>query len=114
MQLGLIVLDKPFHPETLTGQILMFLARMDGKWCTWGTSYYMPSVSQVFPIGTSAKVQLRFMQTLQRKNLVSGCDCGCRGDYTVTEKGLDFLANSSKSGRQERERYEREGLPFVY
>ncbi len=31
-------LEKPLHPETMTGEILMFLAHQDGTWATWGAS----------------------------------------------------------------------------
>jgi hypothetical protein len=52
----------------------------------------MPSVQQVFPAGTSEILQYRFMRMLQTKGLVGGCNCGCRGDYTLTLKGLELLS----------------------
>lgn len=107
-------MDKPLHPETLTGKILMFLAHTDGKWATWGPSFYMPSVQQVFPIGYKAESQRDLMAALQKEGLVGGCDCGCRGDYALTPKGLDYLANECSYGEQERRRWEREKHPFGY
>jgi hypothetical protein len=90
-------MDKPLHPKTHAGEVLMFLADA-GRWCTWGQGYYMPSVQQVLPVGTKEEVQLRYMQMLQRKGLVGGCDCGCRGDYEPTEEGLKFLENECVNG----------------
>lgn len=89
--------EKPLHPKTYAGKVLMFLVDA-GRWCTWGPSFYMPSVQQVLPVGTKEFVQLRYMQMLQRKGLVDGCDCGCRGDYEPTEEGLKFLANECVAG----------------
>jgi hypothetical protein len=74
----------------------------------------MPTVQGVFPVGTTEVVQLRFMQGLQRKGLVGGCDCGCRGDYVLTHAGLEFLANTSLQGECEAKEYLKEGHPFGY
>lgn len=104
----------PIHPSTVTGAVLLFLAHQDGKWATWGPGLYMPTVHSVFRVGTLEKTQLRFMQKLQRKGLVGGCDCGCRGDYVITQKGLNFLANECISGEQEKARWERENIGFGY
>lgn len=107
-------MKKPFHPKSFTGQVLMFLAHQDGKWSTWGPSFYMPSVQAVFPIGTSKKVQFRFMRRLQTLGLVGGCDCGCRGDYAPTEDGLKFLANECTVGESELKRWKTEDYMLAY
>jgi hypothetical protein len=107
-------MEKPFHPKTVTGQVLMFLAHQDGTWATWGPSFYMPSVQAVFRIGTSEKAQFRFMRRLQEAGLVRGCDCGCRGDYTPTRQGLEFLANECFKGELESERWKKENRSFGY
>ena len=31
------------------------------------------------------------MGMLIRRGLVDGCNCGCRGDYEMTDKGRDYL-----------------------
>jgi hypothetical protein len=92
----------------------MFLVRRKGEWCTWGQGFYMPSVQQVFPIGTSEEVQLRFMRRLQKRGLVSGCDCGCRGDYTPTENGLILLAEDCLVGEQEFKEWQRDRFSLGY
>lgn len=107
-------MNKPTHPTTKAGKVLMFLANQDGRWATWGTSFYMPTVQGVFPVGTSEKLQFRFMRKLQHLGLVGGCDCGCRGDYAPTKAGLAFLANECVVGEGEVSRWERENLPLAY
>lgn len=92
--------ELPFHPVGLSAQILMFLHNCEGTWATYGTGYYMMSVQQVFPVGTNREVQFRFMRRLQNAGLVSGCSCGCRGDYGLTEAGYEYLEKNSKSGAQ--------------
>jgi hypothetical protein len=105
---------KSTHPTTLTGSVLMFLANQDGKWATWGPSFYMPTVQAVLPVGTKEEVQFRFMRRLQTLGLVSGCDCGCRGDYTPTFKGMVFLATECFYGEREQVRWEKEGYGYGY
>lgn len=39
------------------------------------------------------KVILAKMRALMKKGLVSGCGCGCRGDFELTEDGA-FLAET--------------------
>lgn len=89
--------EKPMHPTSLTTQILMFLLECN-SWVTHGCSFYMPSVQQVFPVGTTKKAQMRFMKRLINDDLVSGCGCGCRGDYEITTKGLDLLMEDCTIG----------------
>lgn len=43
------------------------------------------------PSGTPWKVLLAKMERLIKKELVSGCPCGCRGDYEITDKGKHWL-----------------------
>ena len=33
------------------------------------------------------------LSKLQRRGYVDGCCCGCRGDFTVSDKGLTWLAS---------------------
>lgn len=78
--------------------ILEFLAKHLGKWCTWGPPpdgirvppAVPPTVQDAMPYGTPGKLQLAKMRQLKRRGLVSGCPCGCRGDFEITQKGLAF------------------------
>ncbi len=74
------------------GPILRFLYDQDGKWCTHGKGYSMPTVADVMPPGTPDRLQVAKMSGLIRRGLVDGCGCGCRGDYTLTDKGWKVLA----------------------
>ena len=71
--------------------VLNFLAKHQGKWATWDHSYFaVPTVSSVMP-GVPPKLQLSKMKQLIKRKFVSGCDCGCRGDFEITDKGLEFI-----------------------
>lgn len=77
-----------------TEPILHFLANHQGKWCTWWIGYSMPTVADVMPLHTPKKIQLAKMKMLIKDGLVVGCDCGCRGDFEITDKGLDYIQQS--------------------
>lgn len=49
------------------------------------------SVNQSMPNGIGEKLVLAKMGMLIRRNLVTGCACGCRGDFYLTEKGKQHL-----------------------
>lgn len=107
-------MNKPHWPTKPSTQVLYFLAEQEGEWCTWGTSFNMQTVQACLPIGTTAEAQLRFMQILQKKGLISGCECGCRGDYTVTPEGLDFLAEDCFAGEIKAKEYRAKDEEFGY
>jgi hypothetical protein len=76
--------DIPAEP------ILRFIASHDGAWCNW---YFgnARDVHAAFPADVPDKLLLAKMAALMRTGLVSGCDCGCRGDYTITMKGRERI-----------------------
>jgi hypothetical protein len=43
------------------------------------------------------KVVLAKLRALVRKRLVEGCDCGCRGDFTLLPAGRELLAATKTS-----------------
>lgn len=49
------------------------------------------SVQNGMPENTPRKVALAKMRSLINRGLVDGCACGCRGDFVLTEKGIDYL-----------------------
>lgn len=97
--------------EIPTRPILLFLAINRGGWCTWGDSdpSIMPSVQSAMPTGTPPKLQLAKMRQLIKRGLVSGCGCGCRGDFEITKKGDGFIEAVTKLGQQALET-----LDFMY
>jgi hypothetical protein len=81
--------------------VLEYLADRQGKWtCLWygyfrdEVGFEDTSVWDVYysmPDGTPRKVALAKMRSLHRRKLVGGCSCGCRGDFEITDKGLQLI-----------------------
>ncbi len=71
-----------------TDAILRFLGRHQGEWCNWFSASFPNSVQNAMPSNVPPKLALAKMVMLIRSGLVSGCGCGCRGDFEVTDKGL--------------------------
>jgi hypothetical protein len=71
--------------------ILKFLDSLHGRWANWFDAKFCNSVRNAMPPETPDKLVLAKMKTLIRRGLVSGCDCGCRGDFVLTEMGAAFL-----------------------
>ena len=76
------------HISTIA--ILEFLANNEGKWCTWFGGF-PNSIQNAIGTGFPDRLVLAKMSKLVRKGLVSGCGCGCRGDFEITLKGLARL-----------------------
>jgi tRNA nucleotidyltransferase (CCA-adding enzyme) len=79
-------------------EFLAYCATADFQKCgKWGTSHtndgrlFENSVQHAMPAGVPYKVAQAKMASLIRRGLVSGCTCGCRGDFELTEKGTSFL-----------------------
>lgn len=66
----------------------------DYKWATHGKGYSMPTVNDAMPMVNESNWKLApaKMSQLIRRGLVSGSTClYSRGDYVITDKGLDYL-----------------------
>ena len=72
-------------------EVLEFLAAHQGEWATTGTGYGMPTVQDAVRPGTPYKLQRAKMRQLLNRGLIHGCACGCRGDWEITDKGLEFI-----------------------
>lgn len=77
--------------------ILQFLASLKGEWANWHGNNYDNSVTRAMPEETPPKVVLAKMAMLMKRGLVDGCNCGCRGDFVLTDKGREYLATAEKS-----------------
>jgi hypothetical protein len=68
----------------------------------WGTWFwaddYNPdnSVIRVMPEGTSLLRARAIMKKLDQAGLISGCHCGCRGEYQLTFLGTTLLRTIMK------------------
>lgn len=71
--------------------ILLMLAKRPGEWHNW---YFGndKDVSLAMPAATPRKLVLAKMRMMIRRGAVKGCDCGCRGDFEITEKGLTEIS----------------------
>lgn len=84
--------------------ILEFLLKHQGHWCFWGgpsdapdNPGYERNVERAFPLGIPGKLVRSKMRGLINRGLVSGCACGCRGDFEITEKGKKWLTPSENT-----------------
>lgn len=65
--------------------ILKFLGSNNNHWkCHWDIP---------FPKCIPQKLRIAKLRMLMRRGLVEGCDCGCRGDWHLTNKGFDYIRN---------------------
>jgi hypothetical protein len=73
--------------------VLEFLAKRPGVWHNW---YFGDDkdVRIAMPDGVPEKLVLAKMRQMIRRGVVDGCPCGCRGDFVITDKGLDELAHN--------------------
>lgn len=77
--------------------VLRFVEQHGGIGCNWfanddGSPMGDRSVLHAMPTETPAKVALAKMRGLVKRGLVTGCVCGCRGDFEITDKGRELLA----------------------
>jgi hypothetical protein len=81
--------------------ILAFLDKHGGIGCNWyGIDLALEgrpdtnwiSVRHAMPPETPHALVHAKMRRLMHRGLVDGCDCGCRGDFELTDKGRAFLA----------------------
>lgn len=89
-------------PDSL---VLNDLANYQGKWTgLYGVEFWtwVDQVSvkrSIFPTDMPEKLALSKMRSLYKRGLVGGCPCGCRGDFEITDKGLELI------GRKRTEKY---------
>lgn len=86
--------------------ILKFLKSLNGKWaCIFNAEgmdkLFDNSVWHAIPEEVPYKVGRAAMANLIKRGLVSGCTCGCRGDFEITKKGKKYLSDSIQKQEQE-------------
>lgn len=70
--------------------VLAFIAASP-RWCTLFVGFEN-SVANAMPARTPPKVMRAKMQSLIKRGLVTGCTCGCRGEFEITDKGRTLLS----------------------
>lgn len=68
--------------------ILGYLADRQGRF----TLHY--DLEEAFPPETPWKVRLSKMRRFDKRGLIDGCTCGCRGDFEITDKGLALIGRA--------------------
>lgn len=76
--------------------ILEYLADRQGTWTSnWeGHLEDYPDIYHAFPKDTPIKSVVATMRKLIKKGYSGGCGCGCRGDFEITDKGLEFIGRN--------------------
>ena len=80
-------------PDRPVLEFLRDLPLRTGSTGTWFDYEPRPenTVVHVMPDGTPQKLALAKMRMMVRRGVVSGCACGCRGDFELTVKGRQEL-----------------------
>lgn len=55
---------------------------------------YDNSINKSFPYNTPQKLIIAKLYKLVKRGLIDGCCCGCRGDFSITNKGVSYLKNT--------------------
>lgn len=71
--------------------ILEFLAKSERWTSHWESKDREWSFRHLVSAEIPERVLLAKMSALLRRGLVDGCDCGCRGDWVITDKGREAL-----------------------
>lgn len=61
-----------------------------GFTCIWYGFNYNPDTRDLycaFPVGTPPKLAHAKLRNMYFNKLITGCICGCRGDFELTDKG---------------------------
>lgn len=78
--------------------LLEMFARHQGQWAFWWNSCEFSwghgdeqTKETPLPDSVPYKVLHAKLKSLYRRGLIGGCDCGCRGDFEITDKGLEAI-----------------------
>jgi hypothetical protein len=78
--------------------LLEMFARHQGQWAFWwndGRFSWGHGDEKVFETPLSSEVPYKVvhakLKSLNKRKLIGGCACGCRGDFEITDKGLELI-----------------------
>lgn len=71
--------------------ILEFLLKNKGQLCNRFEDTYEFSVQRAMPNNLPPNLVLAKMKQMIKTGLVKGCACGCRGDFRITDKGIEYI-----------------------
>lgn len=75
-------------PDELLLETIDAVAQPWGLTMRWDVENAMPN----YPW----KVILAKTSKLMKRGLIDGCDCGCRGDYKLTKKGIALIKGENE------------------
>lgn len=59
---------------------------------------FVSDLSRALDLDDKGRLLLAKCEALIRRRLLDGCACGCRGDFELTQAGLDLLHASKEGG----------------
>ncbi len=71
--------------------VVIFVKLHGGVGCNAFGNEYKRSVTRSMPPETPERLVRAKMKQLIKNGYITGCTCGCRGDYEITPKGRLFL-----------------------
>lgn len=73
-----------------TDDVLVWMTKSPRVWQVWFAGFEN-SVLNAMPEGTSERRARAVMKILDKQGYITGCHCGCRGDYELTDKGEQYV-----------------------
>ena len=84
--------------EVAIKKILNFLYYFQSEWMFWHNDEFWVKFNRgttikisVFRHISDEKQKKRIFREIIDNNLSGGCSCGCRGDFCITDKGLELI-----------------------
>ena len=71
-------------------EVLNYLAKNQGKWNLFWEIEDALGIERN-PSGDPNKRHAVTLRKLYKTGMIGGCICGCRGDFDITDKGLEFI-----------------------
>jgi hypothetical protein len=79
-------------PELFVLEFMESLRDMPATWLENNGELFVNSVQYGMPHGVTPADALAKMDKMIRKGLVTGCSCGCPGNFVITDQGRDEIA----------------------
>ena len=89
---------KSDSDEVALRKILNFLYYFQNEWMFWAGDEFWVNINKrttikirVFEHVSDEEQKKRIFREMLDRDFSGGCDCGCRGDFCITDQGLDFI-----------------------
>jgi len=71
-------------------EVLHYLAKNQGKWNMFFEIEHELGIEPRSGCGPNKRHAVT-LRKLYKSGMIGGCICGCRGDFDITDKGLEFI-----------------------